>query len=335
MIIWNFPWAFLLLLPLLGLWIWKRWHKNEERPVFQYSTVRPAKMIKKGFKVYLIPLVGFSKYLALVFAIVALARPQKADEVIKKNIDGVDIVIAFDISDSMIIEDMPPLNRLECAKENMRQFVEGRSNDRIGLVVFMGESYTKVPLTMDYKMLIDVIKELEPSRSMKMGTAIGVGLANAVGRLKDSKAKSKVIIFMTDGENNSGLIDPETALAIAKSYGIKIYSIGIGKDGETKLPIISVDPFGNKIKRYQPFYSSVNEELLKLMATETGGQFWRATSARSMEQVFKEIDKLEKTKIEINKYTNYTELFPVWLSWAFFFLFFSLILERVILRRFP
>jgi Ca-activated chloride channel family protein len=335
MIVWNFPWAFLLLFVLGGLWVWKKMHGKEERPVFQYSTVAPAKKIKKGWKVRLIPLVGLSKYLALIFAIVALARPQKADEVTKKNVDGIDIVISFDISDSMLIEDMPPLNRMECAKENMRQFIEGRTSDRIGLVVFMGESYTKVPLTMDYKMLLDVVKDLEPSRSMKMGTAIGVGLANAVGRLKDSKAKSKVIIFMTDGENNSGTIDPETALEIAKGYGIKIYSIGIGKDGETKLPIISTDPFGNKIKRYQPFFSTVNEDLLKLMASETGGKFWRATSARSMEEVFKEIDKLEKTKVEINKYTKYTELFPFWLSTAFFCLLFSLILERVLLRRFP
>jgi Ca-activated chloride channel family protein len=170
---------------------------------------------------------------------------------------------------------------------------------------------------------------------MKMGTAIGVGLANAVGRLKDSKAKSKVIIFMTDGENNSGTIDPETGLEIAKGYGIKIYTIGIGKDGETKLPIVVTDPFGNKVKRYQPFFSTINEDLLKLMASETGGKYWRATSARSMEEVFKEIDKLEKTKVEINKYTKYTELFPFWLTMAFFCLLFSLILERVILRRFP
>jgi Ca-activated chloride channel family protein len=335
MIVWNFPWAFLLLLILAGLWVWKRVYAKEERPVFQYATVAPAKKIKKGLKVYLIPFVSILKYLALIFAVIALARPQKADEITKKNIDGIDIVFSFDISDSMIIEDMPPLNRLECAKENMRQFIEGRTSDRIGLVVFMGESFTKVPLTMDYKMLLEVVKGLEPSRSMKMGTAIGVGLANAVGRLKDSKAKSKVIIFMTDGENNSGTIDPETALEIAKGYGIKIYSIGIGKDGETKLPIISTDPFGNKVKRYQPFFSTVNEDLLKLMASETGGKFWRATSARSMEEVFKEIDKLEKTKVEINKYTRYTELFPFWLSTAFFCLLFSLILERVILRRFP
>lgn len=335
MIVWNFPWAFLLLLVLAGLWIWKSFHRKEERPVFQYSTVRPAKAIKKGFKVYLIPLVNIFKYLALIFAVVALARPQKADEITKKNIDGIDIVIALDISDSMVIEDMPPLNRIECARENIYQFIKGRTSDRIGLVVFMGESYTKVPLTMDYKMLLDVVKELEPSRTMKMGTAIGVGLANAVGRLKDSKAKSKIIIFLTDGENNSGTIDPETGLDIAKGYGIKIYSIGIGKDGETKLPIITTDPFGNKIKRYQPFFSTVNEELLKQMASETGGKYWRATSARIMEEVFKEIDKLEKTKVEVNKYTKYTELFPFWLSTAFFCLLFSLVLERVILRRFP
>lgn len=339
MIVWHSPWAFLFLVLIVGLWV-RRWlSPKEQRPVFQYSSLRLISgnehRQKRGLKVYLLPVIDIIKTIAFVLAIIALARPQKADEITKKNIDGIDIMIALDISDSMIIEDMPPLNRVECAKENIKQFIKGRTTDRIGLVLFMGEAFTKVPLTMDYNLLLDAVKDVQPLRTIKMGTAIGVALANAVNRLKDSKAKSKVIIFLTDGENNSGTIDPETALEIAKGYGIRIYTIGIGKDGETRLPIITTDPFGNKVKRYIPFYDTVNTELLTMMAHDTGGKYWRVQSANAMEEVFKDIDTLEKTKVEINKYTKYTELFPPWLLASFIFFILSFMLERIYLRRFP
>ncbi|RYZ86095.1 MAG: VWA domain-containing protein, partial [Proteobacteria bacterium] len=277
------------------------------------------------------------KAIAISLAIFGLARPQEANTKIKRNIEGIDIVICLDISDSMLIEDMKPLNRLEAAKDTIRQFIEKRTSDRIGLVIFAGESFTLVPLTLDYQVILERAKEITTAASanIKDGTAIGVALANAAGRLKESTAKSRVMIFMTDGENNSGTIDPETALAIAKGYGLKIYSIGIGKDGPTKIPIYQRDIFGNKVKTYQPFDSTVNDDLLGRMASETGGKYFRASKEDSLQGVFQQIDSLEKTKVDVNKYTRYTELFPAYLKLAMLLYFLALILGATILRRTP
>jgi len=330
---WHNPEAFLLFLPLLGL-VFYLWWKRKQQTGVKFSS---AQLIpkQKSWRVYLTFIIPVLQIASLALMIVALARPQKSDEITKRNVEGIDIMITLDISDSMMIEDMPPLNRLECAKETIKEFVKGRISDRIGLVLFMGESFTKIPLTLDYQMLIDELGVIQPSRTIKMGTAIGVAMANAVARLKDSKAKSRVMIFLTDGESNSGTIDPETGLEIAKSEGIKVYSIGIGKDGETKLPVYGVDPFGRKIKTYQPFNSTINEELLKKMADETGGKYWRATSYSGMKDIFQEIDRLERTNIEVNKFTRYTELFQPWLRGGILLLLISLFFKYGLLRRFP
>ena len=184
-------------------------------------------------------------------------------------------------------------------------------------------------------MYLQSLKEVETTRNIKMGTAIGVALANAVGRLKNSTAKSRIVIFLTDGENNSGTIDPATALDIAKGYGVTIYSIGMGKDGQAQLPIFIQNSRGQKIKRYRPIHSKVNEQLLEKMASETGGKFWRATTSKALQGVFDEINNLEKTKIEVNSYTKYAELFPRWLEWALIFYLLALFLGRTFLRRGP
>jgi Ca-activated chloride channel family protein len=268
-------------------------------------------------------------------AIVALARPQRADTKIKRNVEGIDIMIVFDISDSMLIEDMEPENRLESSKQTVANFVKNRVSDRIGLVVFAGESYTRVPMTLDYPLLLKSVAEIQPARNIKMGTAIGVALANGVARIKDSTAKSRVIILMTDGENNSGTIDPETALEIAKGYGIKIYSIGMGRDGDAQLPVIMEDAFGRKIKRYRPIHSAVNDELLGKMAQETGGKYWRATTGEALRGVFKEINSLEKTNIETSQFTRYAELFPPYLKWAVILYLIAAFLGATVLRRGP
>lgn len=244
-------------------------------------------------------------------------------------------MIAFDISDSMLIEDMTPVNRLESAKETIKKFVSGRETDRIGLVVFSGESYTRVPLTLDYPLLLKSVSEVQTSRNIKMGTAIGVALANAVARLKDSTAKSRVVILLTDGENNSGTIDPETALDIAKGYGIKIYSIGIGRDGQAQLPVILEDAFGRKIKRYRPMHSKVNEELLGRMARETGGKFWRASMSNALQGVFNEIDKLERSKVEVNQFTKYKELYQWYLRLGLVLFALGWIFQKTAYRRLP
>ncbi len=329
--------SFWLILPLIVLLVWTLWRKKKKTPTLQFGSVEVLKTVTPSVRTRLMHLPLLLKALAIVFAIVALARPQEMNTKIKKNVEGIDIVICLDISDSMLIEDMKPLNRLEAAKETIKKFIEGRSSDRIGLVIFAGESFTVVPPTLDYQLILQRVGEITTAQQarIKDGTAIGVALANAAGRLKDSQAKSRVVIFMTDGENNSGTIDPETGLDIAKGYGIKIYSIGIGKDGPTKIPIYARDIFGQKVKTYQPFDSTVNEDLLGRMAKDTGGKYYRASKEDSLQGIFKDIDSLEKTKIDINKFTNYTEKFPPYLVMAIILYLSGLILGRSWLRRVP
>ncbi len=329
--------SFWLLLPLFAVVAWTFYARRKRTPTLQFSSVEIFKGVRPTAKTRLMYVPLILKSLALIFAILALARPQEANTKIKKNVEGIDIVIALDISDSMLIEDMKPLNRLEAAKDTIKRFVGKRTSDRIGVVIFAGESFTLVPPTLDYPMLLSRISEITTAASanIKDGTAIGVALANAAGRLKDSNAKSRVMIFMTDGENNSGTIDPETGLSIAKGYGIKVYSIGIGKDGPTKIPIYQRDVFGNKIKTYQPFDSTVNEDLLARMASETGGRYYRASKEDSLQKIFQDIDQLEKTKIDVNKFTRYTEKFPGFLLTALILYLLGLLLERSWLRRYP
>jgi Ca-activated chloride channel family protein len=330
-------WAFLLLLPLLLLAAWFFTTRKNRVATVQFSSTRDLKKIPASLRSRLVYLPELLKILAIVFAIMAMARPQKADTMIRKNVEGIDIMIALDISDSMLIEDMRPLNRLEAAKETIKKFVKGRLSDRIGLVIFAGESFTLVPLTLDYDLILSRVEEITTAAEarVKDGTAIGVALANAAGKLKDSTAKSRVMIFMTDGENNSGTIDPETGLEIAKGYGIKIYSIGMGRSGPTKIPIYQRDVFGNKVKTYQPFESTVNDDLLSRMASDTGGKYYRASKEDSLVGIFRDIDSLEKTKIDINKYTKYTELFPKYLLIALCLYFLAWLLSQTWLRRVP
>lgn len=333
MTVWAFAWAFLLLIPLVVLWVWRQFGGKRFHGSLRYSYGTPFKEVRKTLRAQLAWLPLALKLVALVFAIVALARPQKADTRLKRNVEGIDIVVALDISDSMLIEDMQPENRMESAKKIIKEFIEGRVSDRIGLVVFSGESYTRVPPTLDYPLLQKTLKEVQTSRYIKMGTAIGVALANSVARLKDSEAKSRVVILLTDGENNSGTIDPDTALEIAKGYDIRIYTIGVGRDGQAQLPIYFDDGQGNKIKRYRPIHSKVNEELLTKMAKETGGQFYRATTTDGLKDVFNRIDRLEKTKVEVSEYTKYEELYPPYLLTAFWFYALSVLLGHTWLRR--
>lgn len=330
-------WAFWLLLPLVLILVWTFWNRRKKTPTLQFGSVDVLKSVTPSLRTRLMHLPTILKALALVFAIMALARPQTMNTKIRKNVEGIDIVICLDVSDSMLIEDMKPLNRLEAAKETIKKFIEGRSSDRIGLVVFAGESFTLVPPTLDYQLILQRVGEITSASSAKIkdGTALGVSMANAAGRLKDSQAKSRVMIFMTDGENNSGTIDPETGLEIAKGYGIKVYSIGIGKDGPTRIPVYSRDIFGQKVKTYQPFESAVNEDLLSRMAKDTGGKFYRASNEGALQKVFTDIDNLEKTKIDVNKFTNYTEKFPPYLVIAIILYLTGLLLGRSWLRRVP
>lgn len=312
--IWASPWAFSLLplLAAIGAWVWRKRHARH--PALRFGAIAEAARVAPAWRARWKWIPVALQGLGIALAIAALARPQRADVKVKRNVEGIDIMLVLDVSDSMAIEDMTP-NRMDACKEIIKRFIQGRASDRIGLVIFSGESYTRVPLTLDYKMLLQNLAEVKSSRNIKMGTAIGVGLANAVARLKDSTAKSRVIVFLTDGENNSGTIDPETALEIAKGYGLKIYSIGAGRDGDSQLPVEMEDAFGRKVKRYQPIHSTVNEELLGKMASDTGGKFYRAETTDALANVFKDIDRLEKTKIETNQFTRYAELYEP-LLWA-------------------
>lgn len=332
MTVWLTPLAFLFLLPLALFLIWLLFFNGPQKGYLHFGVVYFSN-VKKTWRVRLKLLPEFLKALGIVFAIIALARPQSADEKVKRNVEGIDIMLTLDISESMLIEDMKPVNRLESSKKTIQEFIKKRVSDRIGVVVFSGEAYTRVPLTLDYELLLNNVSEIKTSRNIKMGTAIGVALANACSRLKDSNAKSKVIVLLTDGESNTGLIDPLTALKIAKGYGIKIYTIGAGKDGDAQLPIMTPDIFGRMQKRYQPIHSSVNVDLLTQMAEETGGKFFRATNTASLVGVFAEIDRLEKTKIDVDRYVKYNELFQRPLFWSIFFYFLGAFLQLTVFRR--
>ena len=329
---WHSPVFFILLLLIAGA-LFLQFLRPKRLSSLKFSQVKLLSKIDTGLRAKIKTLPLFLKIIAFVLVVFALARPQESDTKVKRNVEGIDIVITLDISDSMLIEDMRPENRLEASKEIIRDFIKGRSSDRIGLVVFSGEAYTRVPATLDYPLLLQSLSEVETTRNIKMGTAIGVALANASGRLSESTAKSKVVIFLTDGENNSGTIDPETALEIAKGYGIKIYTIGVGKDGDAQLPITVDGPGGQKFKQYRPIHSKVNDELLSQMADDTGGKYWRVITAADLKNVFNEIDKLEKTKIEVNQFTRYTELFYGFLLFALLIYGLAFILQRFILQR--
>jgi Ca-activated chloride channel family protein len=331
--VWHSSWAFILLLLLLVAALIQFYRRKSRYGALPLSTVPIAKKIRPGIRARLKYLPDFLKYLGLIFVVIALARPQETDEKVNRNVEGIDIMVALDISHSMLIEDMKPENRLESAKKTIGEFISKRVSDRIGMVVFSGESYTRVPLTLDYQLLQQNLKEVETSTNIKMGTAIGVALGNAVSRLKESTAESRIVILLTDGENNTGLIDPQMALKIAKGYGVRIYTIGVGRDGQAQLPIYSTDMFGRKVKRYQPIHSKVNEPLLKQLADETGGRYYRANNTNNLEKVFSDINDLEKSKIEENRFTRYTELFQKYLFLGVLLYAIGVVLQLTVLRR--
>lgn len=335
-LIWHSPWVFLLLIPY-ALFIFYIYRRKNQRATFQVGSLQYLKKWSNRGLALVSQISEALVYVALLLALIALARPQEANSKVKRTLDGLDIVIVLDVSDSMLIEDMKPFNRLESAKETIAQFIKMRSTDRIGVVIFAGEAFTLVPPTLDYDLIIKRVESIRTAQAarIKDGTAIGVAMAAGAARLKDSQAKSRVMIFLTDGENNSGVISPETGLEIVKGYGIKIYSVGIGRDGPTQLPVYSTDLFGNKTKRYQKFESTINEELLKQMAEVTDGKYFRAIREDSLNGVFNEINKLETTKIEENKYVQYTERFPYFLWPAFFLFLISRALSYTLLRRGP
>ena len=332
---WFSPVWFFAFIPL-GMIVFFLFYKRKKRlPTLQYSYTNVFKELPKGFRSYMSKWPIVLKILVTVLVILALARPRQSDTRVQRDIDGIDILIALDISDSMLIEDMEPENRLESAKKTIEAFVKNRISDRIGLLLFSGEAFTQVPLTLDYAVFLERLREVRTIPLVKMGTAIGVALANSVGRLKDSKAKSRIVVLLTDGENNSGTIDPETALKMAKDHGLRVYTIGVGKDGMAQIPIYVQDIFGNQRKRYQSIHSKVNDELLTRLAVETEGKYFRATHTKGLQDVFDEINALEKSKIEVKQFMRYQEQFVLFVKWALILFALSLFLKHILLRTYP
>jgi Ca-activated chloride channel family protein len=267
---------------------------------------------------------------SLALLVICLARPQSSHTEEEIQTEGVDIVIALDVSSSMLAEDFKPNNRLEAAKVVAQDFIKGRTNDRIGMVVFAAKSFTQCPLTLDYGILLNFINEIE-SGMIEDGTAIGMAIANASNRLRNSKAESKVVILLTDGQNNRGQLDPITAAKVADAFDIKIYTIGVGTQGKALYPYD--DPlFG---RRYVQMQVQIDEETLKQIAEITSGTYYRATDKQSLEQIFAEIDELEKTKIEVKKFSRFQELFPPYLVFALGFIVLEIGVANTRFRKIP
>ncbi len=267
---------------------------------------------------------------AIILLVIALTRPQSSQKDSEVLTEGIDIVMAIDVSTSMLAEDFKPDNRLEAAKKVAAEFIKGRKNDLIGLVVFAGKSFTQCPLTLDYGVLISFMERIETGM-VADGTAIGMGLATAINRLRDSKAKSKVIILLTDGVNNQGQIDPMTAAKAAQAFGIRVYTIGAGTDGSAMYPVD--DPlFG---RRYVSMPVEIDEEILISVADITGGKYFRAKDTKSLKTIYTEIDLLEKTKIEVKEYTRYQELFMLFLIPAIMLFIFEILLANTRFRKIP
>jgi Ca-activated chloride channel family protein len=320
---------FWLLLALPLAIVWYIFKYNKQTAVLKISSIKGFKAsgaFWAKFKHFLFAL----RLIALALLITALARPRTVDVSTKtKTTRGIDIVMAIDVSASMLAKDLLP-DRLEALKKVAANFISGRPNDRIGLVEYAGEAYTKTPITSDKNIVLRSLRDIKYNTIIEGGTAIGMGLATAVNRLKDSKAKSKVIILLTDGVNNSGFIDPKTASSLAVEYGIKTYTIGIGTNGMALSPIRIVQ---NKIQ-YGRAQVEIDEELLKGIAEDTGGKYFRATNNKKLAEIYEEINKLERTEVEERKYYNYEEKYRPLVLLAGLLLLLELLLRNTIFRSF-
>jgi Ca-activated chloride channel family protein len=316
----------LALIPLLAAWHWLRLGKNT--PTLQVSGTEAFESSRRTIRQYLYHGMTVLRLVALALLIVALARPQSTLKQQNVSIEGIDIVLSLDISSSMLAQDLKP-DRLEAAKSVSHEFFTGRPNDRIGLVVFSGEAFTQCPLTTDHTIMENMLDDIK-SGLIQDGTAIGDGLAIAINRLKESQAISKVIILLTDGVNNAGSIDPLSAAEIAKIYGIRIYTIGVGTHGYAPYPVQT--PFG---MQYQNMEVQIDETLLQKVAGMTDGKYFRATDNSSLEEVYKEIDLLEKSKIDVTEFRKKQEEFLPWAAFAFLLLFLEIFSRLTLFRSLP
>jgi Ca-activated chloride channel family protein len=324
------PWM-LVLLVAVGLLAWDLVRGRRLPPTLIFPRTDPFRLMPKSLAIRLRHLPPALRIAALVLLVVALARPQTGQREEEALTEGIHIALALDISGSMRTEDFKPKNRLEVAKQVVADFVRGRRNDLIGLVVFAGNAYTRCPLTLDYGVLLDQIASLNVAPREEDGTAIGMGLATAVARLKDVKAQSRVVVLVTDGRNNRGQIDPLSGARLAQALGIRVHTIGVGTEGEAPYPID--DPIQGR--RYINVTADIDEETLQAIAAETGGQYFRATDARALKGIFERIDRMEKTEIKVRSWVRRTERFATALYPGALLILIELALGHTLLRRIP
>ena len=317
----------LVLIPFIGWWYFQ--NQKGRGATLRFSHLSVIKSVHRVSAVRARHILFVLRLFVLSLLILGFARPQsgiKSEEVITQ---GIDIVLAMDVSSSMLAEDIKP-NRVEATKQVAAQFIQGRRNDRIGMVVFSGQSFTQCPLTIDYGILLNFLEQIKVGM-IEDGTAMGMGLATGVNRLRNSEAKSKVIILLTDGRNNRGEIDPITAAQAAQAFDIKVYTIGAGTRGSALYPVD--DPFFGK--RYVPMQVDVDEETLQKIADLTDGEYFRATDRQNLEKIYTEIDSMEKTEIKVKEYTRYSELFIYFLASALFLFIGEIVLANTKFRKIP
>ncbi len=323
---------YLLLLPVLPLMVyWYLRGMKRSSGKIRYSDIGILKRLVPSAKQRLRHILFVMRLLAFTMLIFALARPQSSSKEEEISTEGVDIILAMDVSSSMLAEDFKPNNRLEAAKLVAMDFIKGRRNDRLGMVIFAGESFTQCPLTLDYGVLLTLLEGIKVADKDWDGTAIGMGIINAVNRLRDSKAKSKVIILLTDGVNNSGQVAPVTAARIGQAFGVKIYTIGAGKRGTAMYPVNN-PIFG---RQYVPMQVEIDEETLKEIARITNAKYFRATNERKLKAIYDEIGEMEKTKIEVKEFTRYEEYFVYFLGLGLLLLLLKLILSNTYFKKLP
>ncbi|MGM9780271.1 MAG: VWA domain-containing protein [Candidatus Cryptobacteroides sp.] len=318
---------YLLFLPLLLLGLYLYRELKGRRPAVEVASLQPWAASGRGMLAYLRHLPFALRLCALCLIIVAIARPRSSTEMERVDSEGIDIVLAMDVSTSMLARDFKP-DRINAAKDIAVEFIAQRPSDRMGIVVFAGESYTQCPLTTDRSTLINLMKEVQTDL-IEDGTAIGNGLSTAVARLKDSDAPSRVVILLTDGVNNRGEVHPLTAAEIAKTYGVRVYTIGVGANGMAPYPVMT--PWGVEVQQMQV---EIDEDLLKQIALETGGRYFRATDNTKLAEIYSEINKMEKTRTTIDSFPVYKELFPRW-AFAALVLLLAELLVRLLIRRIP
>ena len=322
----TYLYLLLLLIPMIGWYVYKL---SKNQASLQVSSTEgfdaPG---ASSWKVWLRHVPFILRMAAVAVLVVILARPQSTNSWQNSSTEGIDIVLAMDISTSMMAQDLKP-NRLEASTDVASAFINGRPNDNIGLVVFAAESFTQCPLTTDHTVLLNLFKDVQPG-IIQDGTAIGLGLANAVSRIKDSQAKSKVIILLTDGVNNQGEIAPVTAAEIAKTFGVRVYTIGVGTQGKAPYPFQTA--FG---VQYMDVDVEIDEPTLKQIAATTGGQYFRATDNASLKEIYSEIDKMEKTKISVQEYSKKQEEYKNWAILLFSLLLVEILLRNTLLRNIP